>query len=148
MVCLGNICRSPMAEGIMRHKLKELGNNSQVDSAGTGGWHAGQNPDERAVKTMNQHGLDISNLVARQFKKSDFDRFDLILAMDESNYDDILRLSSHDHHRKKVQLILSYSATTDKNSVPDPWFGGMNGFEHVFQLLDEACEQVIKSHFK
>jgi protein-tyrosine phosphatase len=148
MVCLGNICRSPMAEGIMRHKLKEHQINATVDSAGTGDWHAGENPDNRAIKAMKNHQLDISNLVARQFTKNDFHHFDLILAMDESNYANILNLSEEVVHKDKVKLILSYLDPVQELSVPDPWYGDQNGFEKVYQMLNEACEMVIKTHFK
>lgn len=148
MVCLGNICRSPMAEGVLRHQLKERGFNTVVDSAGTGGWHAGENPDPRAIKTMRSHGIDISKLVARQFIKNDFDQFDLILAMDESNYKDILSLSANPDHHHKVKLILKYTNRVSNCSVPDPWYGNQDGFETVYQMLDEACDNVIKTHFK
>ncbi len=147
MVCLGNICRSPMAEGMMKHQLSQRGLNVMVDSAGTGGWHAGENPDPRAIKTMQQHGIDISKLVARQFKKNDFDQFDLILVMDESNEMDVLKLTNSESHHKKVKLILKYTSTSDL-SVPDPWYGGMDGFEKVYHMLYAACDGVIKSHFE
>jgi len=148
MVCLGNICRSPMAEGIMREKLKDLYPGSIIDSAGTGGWHAGENPDRRAVKNMNDHGIDISKLVARQFHPKDFENFDLILAMDESNYEDILKISNNEEQNNKVKLILSYMPGQKTLSVPDPWYGGPEGFEHVFHLLNDALDKVILKHFK
>ncbi len=147
MVCLGNICRSPMAEGIMRYKLEQMGMEVMVDSAGTGGWHSGENPDKRAIKNMKEHGIDISTLVARQFTPADFDRFDLILAMDESNYEDILKQSTDPKKRNKVKLILKYTDRKSDFSVPDPWYGDQDGFETVFHMLDNACEQVIKKHF-
>jgi protein-tyrosine phosphatase len=147
MVCLGNICRSPMAEGIIRHKLNERGLKATIDSAGTGGWHAGESPDPRAIQTMQQHGIDISKLVARQFKKNDLGHFDLILAMDETNHVDIIDLVTDMKDKEKVKLILDYSAIHKGCSVPDPWYGGDEGFEAVYQMLDEACEQVIKHHF-
>lgn len=147
MVCLGNICRSPMAEGIMRHQLMNMGVNCKIDSAGTGGWHEGENPDRRAIKNMKEHGIDISNLIARQFQKSDFERFDLILAMDESNYADIIKQTHDPVQKSKVKLILSYIEGQRSLSVPDPWYGGEDGFEAVFQLLNHACGEVIKKHF-
>jgi protein-tyrosine phosphatase len=146
MVCLGNICRSPMAEGIMRNKLNQRNISAFVDSAGTGGWHAGENPDRRAIKNMLQHGIDISTLVARQFTVADFNRFDLILAMDETNYADILRLALDQREKEKVQLILKYIDYPSGFSVPDPWYGNQDGFETVYRMLDEACEAVIKKH--
>lgn len=148
MVCLGNICRSPMAEGILKHQLNERNITAVVDSAGTGGWHAGENPDSLAIRTMKQHQIDISKLVARQFKKNDFDQFDLILAMDETNKQDILSLASGDNDKKKVKLILSYNPFSNISSVPDPWYGNEDGFEKVYHMIDEACKEVIKSHFK
>lgn len=148
MVCLGNICRSPMAEGIMRHQLKDQGFTVMVDSAGTGAWHVGENPDQRAIKTMHNHGIDISNLVARQFKEVDFDQFDLILAMDETNLEDILKLVKNSTDHEKVKLILKYLPTIKIFSVPDPWYGNMDGFEVVYQQLDLACKEIIKYHFK
>jgi protein-tyrosine phosphatase len=147
MVCLGNICRSPMAEGILRYQLKEQGYLTHIDSAGTGGWHAGEHPDTRAIQAMNHHGIDISNLVARQFIKNDFDQFDLILAMDTTNYKDIIRLSPDQTSTQKVQLILSYIPGAKDLSVPDPWYGNQDGFEKVYQLLNQACREVIKTHF-
>jgi protein-tyrosine phosphatase len=147
MVCLGNICRSPMAEGIMRKKTTELDLPVRIDSAGTGGWHAGENPDRRAIKAMQQHHIDISKLQARQFQKEDFDKFDLILAMDESNLADILQLASHPEQRDKVKLILKYTDGRSGFSVPDPWYGDQDGFEKVYRLLEKACDQVIKTHF-
>lgn len=147
MVCLGNICRSPMAEGILRHQLKNISVNCVIDSAGTGGWHAGENPDRRAIKNMKEHGIDISKLVARQFKKNDFDQFDLILAMDESNYADIIKQADNQQQKNKVRLILSYLRDQKDLSVPDPWYGDQDGFETVFQLLSNACSEVVKKHF-
>jgi len=147
MVCLGNICRSPMAEGILRHQLDQKGISATVDSAGTGGWHAGENPDRRAIKNMKEHGIDISKLVARQFTPNDFSTFDLILAMDESNYEDIIKQTTDPVKKNKVKLILKYTNRNSDFSVPDPWYGDQKGFETVFKMLDEACEMVIKKHF-
>ena len=136
-----------MAEGIMRTKLQSMNISASVDSAGTGGWHAGENPDRRAIKNMKEHGIDISNLVARQFTPADFKNFDLILAMDETNYEDIISLAREDEHHKKVGLILKYTDRKSGFSVPDPWYGSQDGFEEVYLMLDEACERVIKKHF-
>ena len=147
MVCLGNICRSPMAEGIMRHKLQQMGIETLIDSAGTGGWHAGESPDPRAIKAMRQHQIDIAGLVARQFQVSDFDRFDLILAMDESNHADLIQLASTAQQKDRVKLILKYTNRISGFSVPDPWYGNQDGFESVYQMLNEACDEVIKVHF-
>ena len=146
MVCLGNICRSPMAEGILRHK-SELHNKSyQIDSAGTSGYHIGEQPDLRAIKKMSEYGIDISDLKARQFVYDDFNNFDLILAMDESNYSNIIKLAKTDEERKKVTMILEYPFPNQRMSVPDPYFGGDSGFENVYTLLDSACELIIKKY--
>lgn len=137
-----------MAKGIMRTQLQQNNISAIVDSAGTGGWHAGENPDKRAVQTMKKHGIDISGLIARQFQKNDFDRFDLILAMDESNYTDILSLASHSSHHNKVKLMLSYHPQVSIKSVPDPWYGDLDGFETVYRLLNESCKHFIQQQFK
>lgn len=134
MVCLGNICRSPLAEGILRTKLTT---DFFVDSAGTGGWHAGQSPDERSINTARNYGIDISNQKARKFTVSDFDTFDHIFVMDQSNFKDVLNLAPDDVAKSKVALILGPS-----KEVPDPYYGGQDGFEKVYQLLDQACEEI------
>lgn len=134
MVCLGNICRSPLAEGILRTKLTT---DFFVDSAGTGGWHAGQSPDERSIATARNYGIDISNQKARKFTVSDFDTFDHIFVMDQLNYKDVLNLAPDDVAKSKVALILGPS-----KEVPDPYYGGQDGFEKVYQLLDQACEEI------
>ena len=141
MVCLGNICRSPLAEGIMRSKLSE---DFIVDSAGTGGWHAGELPDKRSIATAKNRGLDITNQRARQFKKSDFDSFDHIFVMDNSNYKDVLALAPNEELKSKVKLILNEIFPNENVDVPDPYYGGQDGFENVFDMLDQACEQIAR----
>ncbi len=143
-VCLGNICRSPMAEGLMRKKLKERGLDWSVDSAGIGSWHVGESPDSRARETMRLHGIDISDLRGRQFSPHDFKRFDLILTMDESNYRDALSLARNEEERKKVKRVLDFHSGT-KREVPDPYWNS-KGFEEVYRLLDEATENLIKEY--
>ncbi len=143
MVCLGNICRSPLAEGIMRHKITKSGLNWHVDSAGTGAWHVGELPDSRSIATAKKHQIDITNQRARQLKPHDLDRFDLVLAMDSQNYRDILRLATTKEQEEKVQLIMNF-VTPDRNqAVPDPYWDD-NGFELVFGMLEEACEKVVE----
>lgn len=139
MVCLGNICRSPLAEGIMRSKL---GKEYFVDSAGTGSWHVGQAPDKRSIAVAKKYGIEISHLRARQFQVKDFDEFDYILAMDSSNYRDILSLARSEEDRMKVRLILH------DQDVPDPYYGGEDGFELVYQLLVEAVDDFIENTLK
>lgn len=141
MVCLGNICRSPLAEGIMRAKLPE---NYIVDSAGTGAWHSGQLPDKRSVTTAKNRGLDITNQRARQFKVSDFDTFDYIYVMDNSNYKDVLSLAPTEESKSKVKLILNEIFPNENVDVPDPYYGGDDGFENIFDMLDQACEAIAR----
>ncbi len=136
MVCLGNICRSPLAEGILRTKLTT---DFYIDSAGTGGWHAGESPDKRSIETARNYGIDISHQKARKFSVSDFDTFDYIFVMDQSNYIDVLQLAPDVVAKSKVALILGPS-----KEVPDPYYGGQDGFEKVYQLLDKACEEIAK----
>lgn len=141
MVCLGNICRSPLAEGIMRSKLSR---DFIVDSAGTGEWHTGELPDKRSVAIAKSKGLDITNQRARQFKISDFDTFDCIYVMDNSNYKDILALAPSEEAKSKVKLILNELFPCENVDVPDPYYGGQDGFENVFNMLDEACDEIAR----
>jgi protein-tyrosine phosphatase len=139
MVCLGNICRSPLAEGIMRAKLSK---DFIVDSAGTGGWHAGELPDKRSISTAKNRGLDITSQRARQFKISDFDTFDYIYVMDNSNYKDVMALAPNEEAKSKVKLILNELFPNENVDVPDPYYGGQDGFENVFDMLNEACDVI------
>ncbi|MFN0217055.1 MAG: low molecular weight protein-tyrosine-phosphatase [Saprospiraceae bacterium] len=142
MVCLGNICRSPLAEGIMKQKIREAEFDWVVDSAGTGHWHAGQLPDRRSIVTAGQHGIDITDQRARQFQTDDFERFDKIFVMDTQNMRDVLRLARTEAHRAKVELMLDQSHPGLERSVPDPYYDD-NGFEEVFEMLDRACEAFV-----
>ncbi|WP_420379720.1 low molecular weight protein-tyrosine-phosphatase [Gilvibacter sp.] len=139
MVCLGNICRSPLAEGIMRAKLFGR-NNYEIDSAGTGGWHVGDPPDPRSVAIAKQMGLDITGQRGRQFQATDFDRFDHIFVMDNSNHRDVLKLARTEHDKHKVSLILDTLFPGENVDVPDPYYGGNDGFAKVYDMLDQACE--------
>lgn len=145
MVCLGNICRSPLAEGVLTHKIHQMGLKHIVDSAGTSSYHIGQNPDPRMVHTAAQHGIDISGQLSRQFTPGDFDDFDKIFAMDTSNYENIIKLARNKSDEEKVGLLLNAGGKTDNRSVPDPWYGGDAGFETVFELVDTACEEIVQS---
>lgn len=141
-VCLGNICRSPMAEGIMRSKI---GNRDiVVDSAGTSAFHAGDKPDHRAVQTNKKHNIDISKLVARTFVVEDFDRFDKIYAMDLNNRRDILELARNQADRDKVKLLLDEVNPGAEQPVADPYYGSGNGFETLFKMLDNATNIIIQ----
>ena len=137
MVCLGNICRSPLAQGILESKVsaKEI----FVDSAGTSGYHEGNLPDPRSISIASMYGLDITNQRSRKFVVSDFDQFDLIYAMDESNYANIIDLARDENDIAKVKLILDELLGSDLKNVPDPYYGGDKGFENVYRMLDEAC---------
>ena len=141
MVCLGNICRSPLAEGIMKNKIETLGLPWQVDSAGTGNYHEGELPDRRSIAVAKKYGIDITYQRARQFQPQDFKNFDLILVMDKSNYQNLIHLAQNEVHKKKVNLILDYSNSA-LGEVPDPYWDD-NGFEAVYQMLDEACDQIL-----
>ena len=144
MVCLGNICRSPLAEGIMKAHIKEQGLDWQVDSAGTSSWHIGESPDPRSISIARENGLDITDQRGRQFIKDDFDRFDLILTMDASNYQNVLNLARSDADRQKVKLILNYLYPDENRTVPDPYYD--NGFPRVYEMLNEACRKIIDHH--
>lgn len=143
MVCLGNICRSPMAEGIMRAKLEDAGFDAVVDSAGTADYHRGESPDHRAVKCMKQHGIDISGLRARQFSRKDFEKFDFIFTMDESNHRNVMAQAETDEEKKKVMMFLELMYPGQKQSVPDPWFGDMDGFFEVAEMLMKASDKFV-----
>lgn len=144
MVCLGNICRSPMADGLLRKKILEQGLDVLVDSAGTSGYHIGEQPDQRMRQTAKNSGVNIDDLRARQFVVSDFDEFDLIYAMDKSNRNNILQLARNEEDKKKVKLILNEIQPGCDLEVPDPYFGGEQGFIDVFNMLDKATEQIIE----
>lgn len=142
MVCLGNICRSPLAEGILRSKLDP--DLFEIDSAGTADYHVGDAPDPRAIKVAAEMGIDISGLRGRQFSVTDFDRFDYIYTMDLSNQENVNRLAENEHHRKKNRLILNSLFPGENVEVPDPYYGTDRDFKQVFQLLDEACEKIAE----
>lgn len=132
-VCLGNICRSPLAEGILRHINPDI----TVDSAGTSNYHIGSPPDRRMIETAQSYGIDISNLAARQFTTEDFNRFDKIFIMDDENYRNVVALAENESHIEKVHYTLP-----KQNNVPDPYFGGKDGFIQVYEILDEACQTI------
>lgn len=136
MVCLGNICRSPLAEGIMRHMAAARGLEWEIDSAGTGNWHVGDPPDHRSVKEAWKNGVDITGLRGRQFQATDFDTFDRIYVMDRNNYADVLRKARNDSDKAKVAFLLP-----DQQDVPDPWFDDAL-FAPVYKMIYEACENI------
>ncbi len=142
MVCLGNICRSPLAEGIMRNKIQNRNLSANVESVGTANYHVGDDADARSVEVGRKHGVDISQHRGRQFVTADFDRFDRIFAMDRANYRNIINKARNETDRSKVEMILNLVDHGSNNEVPDPYYGGSNGFENVYQMLDEACEVI------
>lgn len=137
MICLGNICRSPLAQGILEHKVKS---DIRVDSAGTAGYHIGARPDSRSIEVANKYGIDIQDQKARQFSVRDFDQFTHLFVMDQSNYQNVIALARDENDRQKVQLILA-----DDQEVPDPYYGGKSGFENCYQLLNTACNRIAES---
>ena len=139
-VCLGNICRSPMAEGVFRHvaESRGLGDGLSVDSAGTGSWHVGNPPDERAQRAAAGRGIDISGLRARQVGPGDFEQFDLVVAMDDANVDTLRRLAPDAAH-DRIRLFLEFAAGGSVREVPDPYYGGEEGFDHVLDLIEAAA---------
>ncbi len=145
MVCLGNICRSPLAEGILQRKVEEKDLNWQIDSAGTGSWHVGELPDSRSIAVGKKYGIDLTSQRARQFKKIDLDRFDLIFAMDSSNYQNILKLAENQAQKDKVKLIMNEAAPGRNEAVPDPYWDD-NGFEKIYQMLDKASTKIIENY--
>ncbi|MAC94507.1 MAG: protein-tyrosine-phosphatase [Flavobacteriales bacterium] len=144
MVCLGNICRSPMAQGILENKAAEKGIDITVDSAGTSDYHIDQEPDHRAIAKAKEYGIDISHYRGRQIDVADFKTFDRILVMDASNYENTLLVAESDDDKSKVEMILNLSNPNSNMSVPDPYFGGEEGFENVYRLLDSACDVLIE----
>ena len=144
VVCLGNICRSPLAEGALRARIEAspLAGRVEMDSAGTGGWHAGQPPDPRAIACARGHGVDISQQRARQLRASDFTDFDWLLCADEQNLRDVLRLSPAGS-RGRVALLMEWAGVEAGAAVPDPYTGGPREFEQVWQLVDSAAQAVV-----
>lgn len=142
MVCLGNICRSPLAEGILSSKLPS--NKFKVDSAGTAGYHIGSKPDARSIKVAEKNGIDITYQRGRQFNVNDFNKFDLIYAMDFSVYKDIIDLAPDEISKSKVKMILDEVFPGENIDVPDPYYGSDFGFESVYKMLDQACEVIAQ----
>ncbi len=144
MVCLGNICRSPLAQGIMEYNATLMGKQVVVDSAATSNFHVGDKPDPRSISTAFLHDIDITSQRGRQFKTTDFDDFDVIFVMDSSNYSDILILAKSTEHRNKVKMIMNEIEPGKNINVPDPYYGGDEGFENVFQMLDKATKAFLE----
>jgi low molecular weight protein-tyrosine phosphatase len=141
MVCLGNICRSPMAEGVLQHLVSGAGLDWNVDSAGTGSWHVGEAPDRRAVSTCQKNGIDISGQQARQFRQTDFRNFDMILTMDDQNRGDVMRLARSEEDRSKISSIMDFTNIAD-DVVPDPYYDGQ--FDKAFDLIWASCAAIVE----
>jgi protein-tyrosine phosphatase len=144
MVCLGNICRSPLAEGILQDKVFKAGLNWVVESAGTNGYHTGEAPHHLSIKVALQNGIDIRQQRSRKFVAEDFDRYDKIYAMAEDVMDDIKRIAKNKFDTKKADLLLNELFPQQNLEVPDPWYGPEKGYHEVYELIDKACEQVVK----
>ena len=146
-VCLGNICRSPLAEGVFRDHLEKANYRDdisiEVDSAGTGSWHVGDKPDARMRATSRMHGVSLEDIRARQFVAEDFSKFDHIYAMDRQNQKDILSLANSEADRKKVRLFRSHDPDADDLDVPDPYYGGESGFQNVFTIVERTIRQIV-----
>ncbi len=142
MVCLGNICRSPLAEGILASKLPKK--SFLVDSAGTGSWHIGKQPDERSIAVAKKNGIDISAQRGKQFSQNDFENYDYIYVMDNTNYADVIKLAENEYQKGKVQLILNEMFPGENVDVPDPYYGTHFGFETVFKMLDQTCDNIAE----
>ncbi|MCL5246165.1 low molecular weight phosphotyrosine protein phosphatase [Cellulophaga sp. 20_2_10] len=142
MVCLGNICRSPLAEGILKNKVNP--NATFVDSAGTAGYHIGNAPDPRSIAVAKKYNIDISRQVCRKFTNADFEEFTTIYVMDKSNYDNVIAQAHNKEQIAKVKLLLNH-IDTKITEVPDPYYGGDSGFEDVYKLIDQACSNIAKT---
>jgi protein-tyrosine phosphatase len=144
MVCLGNICRSPLAEGILKDKIKKVGLHWEVDSAGTSGWHSGERPDSRSIEVAAKYNIDITDQSSRKVRSVDYEIFDLIYAMDVQNYNDLISLAT-EQEKPKIKLILNEIDSAKNKNVPDPYWDD-NGFEKVFKMLDEACDMIVEKY--
>jgi len=146
MVCLGNICRSPMAHGLLQHKVNERKLNWQIDSAGTSGYHEGQLPDGRAIACMKKHGIDITYQQSRPIVVEDLGEFDLIYVMDKANLADVMAMAETEVQQERVALFMSLIYEQKPIDVPDPYYGGDKGFENVYKMLDEATDAIIEKY--
>lgn len=145
MVCLGNICRSPLAEGILKHKVKQAGLNWEVDSAGTESYHIGHPPHHLSQKVAKLNGIDICDQKARRFVKEDFARYDKIYAMSADVLDEVQQIAGEKFDQGKIDLLLNEVYPGQNRSVPDPWYGMEEGYHEVYKIIDEACETIIEN---
>jgi len=144
-VCLGNICRSPAAEGVFLKMVNDagLGDQIHVDSAGTGGWHVGEGPDSRMILHAKERGYDLTQLEARQFSAADFEKFDYILTMDNSNFRNVINLDVKKQHHSKVKPLTKFCRIHSIAEVPDPYYDREEGFRHVLDLIEDACTELL-----
>jgi protein-tyrosine phosphatase len=143
-VCLGNICRSPLAEGILTKKFEDEGIEGTIHSAGFEPYHEGQPPDPRSISTARKHDIDINGKRARLFETEDFNRYDFIYVMDSMNYQDVIRMARDEQDRKKVDYLLNQIEQGTDAEVPDPYYGGPDGFDRVYDMMDKACNRIIE----
>ena len=146
MVCLGNICRSPLAEGVMKHKIKEAGLNWEVDSAGTAHYHVGEPPHILSQKIASSNGIDICDQKCRQFVKEDMHRFDKIYVMDHQNLTNVKRIAGKEWDETKVQLLMNEVYPSRDLSIPDPWYGEEKDYHYVYSMIEEACDAIIEKY--
>ena len=146
MVCLGNICRSPIAEGVLRHKVQQLGLNWQVESAGTNSYHTGEAPHRFSQKICLKHGIDISQLRASTFTAADFKKYDLIYAFADDVYDEIRRIGGARADMGRVDYFLNELHPGKNESVPDPYYGGEDGYKIVYDMIDETCDAIVEKY--
>lgn len=144
MVCLGNICRSPLAQGVAEYKSHAAGLNWEIDSAGTSSWHIGENPDQRSIQVAKENGIDISSQRARQLNGKDLEDFDLVIAMDSNNYSHISNLAKTETERNKIKLLMNFAFPNENKPVPDPYYDG--SFDRVFNLVSQAVDALIKEY--
>ena len=148
MVCLGNICRSPLAEGVLKHKVLEAGLGWEIDSAGTGAYNPGCSPHHLSQKVAKHNGVNIQEQTCRQFLKTDMDRFDKIYVMDEDNYQEVKRIAGNKWNASKVDFLLNEIYPGQNKDIFDPWYGGEKGFHEVYEMIDSACEAIIGKYRK
>jgi protein-tyrosine phosphatase len=148
LVCLGNICRSPLAEGILQHKAQQAGLDWTIDSAGTNGYHTGEAPHHLSQKIAKANGIDISKQVSRRFTKEDIEKYDVIFAMAADVLQDIKRIAKEQFDEQKVKLFLNEMYPGENRDVPDPWYGEEDGYTDVYTILNETCEAIIKQHIQ
>lgn len=148
MVCLGNICRSPLAEGILRQKIAEKGLNWKVDSAGTNGYHVGEAPHHLSQKVARINGIDISSQRARRFEAADFDRFDLVFAMAGDVMEEMRRIARNRFDEQKADLLMNVLHPGSQQDVPDPWYGTEPGYHEVYEMINKACDQIVERGLK